>query len=740
MKTWKKSTLMLMLLIGSVNLTFGQISVKILQKDIELEITKLDQLNSTYEEANLSITPSGKYIFFQSERPSGPDAKIYKASNGKLRYDANIWYSKKSGTNWNKPKCVGAPAGSPSNEDEPMVSPDGKTVAFQSWRNSWETSGGPYYVSQLYGETWGKPKGMGSGINKFFVDMSEIGGNGTDGAAISPDGKKFVFAWGKDYYGKLDLYMSTKGSNGTWSYPKKMKISTPGDERSVFFGSDSKTLFFSSDGYKGFGGLDIYKAVIDDKGNTKEVLNLGEKFNTKRNDFGFIITANGEEAYFVRDHDIYQATIKNPPVELLPTKTALVKGTVKSNLGKALKAQLKLVEIETGKVELTAFSNSVDGYYSLYINDARKEYRVELFIDGKKEEEAKIVVDEKSPYSEITLDFTYTEEIEEVAVVPEVIEEIPVPEKDSMIIVSDNAFERIHFSYKSSRLTMKALFKLSSTVKFLKTNTASTILVTGYTDPEKDFNFNTKISMNRAVAVAQFLRGEDIDDERIIAEYFTECYFIKKAVKHPVLNIRRVDISLIDVNDLALLDRNIINLNDLSGGGASTQRGAVAPASKKEKYINNNVINMDTLPDTETGGGFGLFSEYAINLKEVNDHLVENPDDAEMFFERGLLNYLMDDFNSALTDFDKAILLDEENNDAYYYRGVVHYETANYKDALTDFDKAIDLDPENALLYFYRGEVQHGLKNDVKACADWNTAETKSPGSANKRIKSFCNK
>ena len=293
-------------------------------------------------------------------------------------------------------------------------------------------------------------------------------------------------------------------------------------------------------------------------------------------------------------------------------------------------------------------------------------------------------------------------------VVPEIVEEIPVPEKEDMIIVSDNAFERIHFSYKSSRLTMKALFKLSSTVKFLKTNSSSTILVTGYADPIKDPAFNTKISINRAVAVAQYLRGEEIDDDRIVAEYFTKCYFIKKAVKHPVLNIRRVDISLIDVNDLALLDRNIINL--------------------------------DTLPDPETGGGFGLFSEYAINLKEVNDHLLEYPENAQKFFERGLLNYLMHDFNSALIDFDKAIVLGINNNDVYYYRGVVLYETANYKDALTDFDKALELEPENALLYFYRGEVHHGLKNDVKACEDWNKAESKSPGSAGKRIKSFCNK
>lgn len=711
MKNWIKRTLPLLLLVGLSNLVFGQIKVKILDKDIEVEIKKLDILNSTYEETNLSITPSGKYIFFQSERPSGPDAKIYRASNGALRYDANIWYSKKSGGSWIKPKCVGAPAGSPSNEDEPMVSPDGSTVAFQSWRRGWEYSGGPYYVSQLYGENWGSPKGMGSGINDFFVKMSAdttFTGQGTDGAAISPDGKKFVFTWGKDYYGKLDLYMATKGPNGNWSYPKKMKISTPGDERSVFFGSDSKTLFFSSDGYRGFGGLDIFKAVIDDQGSAKEVLNLGKRFNTARNDFGFIITANGEEAYFVRDHDIYKASIKNPPVELLPARNALVRGTVKDNLGKGVKAQLKLVEVETGKVELTAFSNSFNGYYSLYINDARKKYKVELFIEGEKKDEAEVAIKGNVVYSEYTIDFTITKEEKEEVIVPEVVEEVPEPKKDSMIIVSDNAFERFHFSYRSSKLTMKALFKLNSTVKFLKVNSGATILVTGYAEPINDEQYNSKISMQRSIAVAQFLRGEEIDEDRIIAEYFTKCYFMKGSDKQPVLNIRRVDLSLVDKDDVALVDRNIINL--------------------------------DTLPDLEDGGGFGLFGEYAINLKEVNDYLNDNPEDAKKFFERGLINYLMNDFNNALLDFDKAILLGSDNKEAHYYRGVVNYETAHYEDAVSDFNKAIEQDSENAMLYFYRGDAYQKLKKDKEACEDWHKAESLSKGAAAKRIKSYCNK
>ncbi|MBL4593365.1 MAG: tetratricopeptide repeat protein, partial [Flavobacteriales bacterium] len=233
--------------------------------------------------------------------------------------------------------------------------------------------------------------------------------------------------------------------------------------------------------------------------------------------------------------------------------------------------------------------------------------------------------------------------------------------------------------------------------------------------------------------------GGDIDDERIIAEYFSRCYFIKKAVKDPVMNIRRVDISLVDKNDLALLDRNIINLNAIPSG-ASMRGSRVAPSPTEAKYINKNIINLDTLPDLEAGGGFGLFSEYAINLKEVNDYLQEYPEDAQKFFERGLLNYLMDDFNSALIDFNKAILLGSDNDEVYYYRGVVNYETANYKAAMTDFNEAIELDPKNAMLYFYRGEVSHELKDNVKACEDWQKAESMSKGSAIKRINSFCNK
>ena len=82
-------------------------------------------------------------------------------------------------------------------------------------------------------------------------------------------------------------------------------LSTPGEERSVFIAPDGKTLYFASDGYTGFGGLDIYKTQLGPKGKLGPVINLGAGINTPEDEYGFVISENGQEAFLIRKGDIY---------------------------------------------------------------------------------------------------------------------------------------------------------------------------------------------------------------------------------------------------------------------------------------------------------------------------------------------------------------------------------------------------------------------------------------------------
>jgi hypothetical protein len=105
-----------------------------------------------------------------------------------------------------------------------------------------------------------------------------------------------------DGLGDLDIFVSFKYTDGTWSKPKNLgnTINTIGSEASVFLAADGRTLFFSSAGHQGYGSYDMYvsKRLDNTWTNWSVPLNLGTKINTEEIDIYYTITSNGEYAYF----------------------------------------------------------------------------------------------------------------------------------------------------------------------------------------------------------------------------------------------------------------------------------------------------------------------------------------------------------------------------------------------------------------------------------------------------------
>ncbi len=365
--------------------TFAQfVAPRILQHPSQINLVYQNRLNSRYRETNLSISPDGKYLFFMSGRGGMTwSTPFYTTYKGKPEFDGDVWYSNKVAGEWQYPRCLDNIVNTESGEDEPNVSPDGQMVYFQSWRNNWENSNGPYYQSQLNGASWGRPVGMGSGINSFFKDEAHGGTYATDGATMSPDGKTFIVAAGIDYQGAMDLYISRKDGYGNWSYMQRLPVSSIEDERSPFLAADGKTLYFASSGYAGWGGLDIFKTVLNADGSHGEIVNIGSPFNTDTDDYGFILTAAGNEAYFVRDGDIYFADITNASPEIKPGSTLIVNGIVTNAITKkGMGAMVKIVDSNTKQVIGTTLSNSITGEYVVVIPNLNTSFDKEISQQG----------------------------------------------------------------------------------------------------------------------------------------------------------------------------------------------------------------------------------------------------------------------------------------------------------------------------------------------------------------------
>jgi hypothetical protein len=136
---------------------------------------------------------------------------------------------------------------------------------------------------------------------------------------LSKDGNTLYFV--SDMEGGLggtDIYVSYRYNN-QWTYPINLgaPVNTTGNEMNPFTHGDG-TLYFASDAHKGMGGLDIFEAIPNEKGNFSKVANLGYPINTEANDFGLILDDVKRVGFFTSDrkggrggNDIYKLNVES---------------------------------------------------------------------------------------------------------------------------------------------------------------------------------------------------------------------------------------------------------------------------------------------------------------------------------------------------------------------------------------------------------------------------------------------
>lgn len=116
--------------------------------------------------------------------------------------------------------------------------------------------------------------------------------------ALTADGKYLYFASDREGgQGGMDIYVS-EFLAGKWGEPLNLgpNINTPGND--VFpFVHDDGTLYFASDGWGGFGGLDIFSAKKEDKQGWSLATNMGQPYNSRKDDFGFVLNVLGTEGF-----------------------------------------------------------------------------------------------------------------------------------------------------------------------------------------------------------------------------------------------------------------------------------------------------------------------------------------------------------------------------------------------------------------------------------------------------------
>ena len=225
-----------------------------------------------------------------------------------------IFVSKKTpNNNWSNSSLVSNAINSKYNEGAPTFSPDGQYIIFVGCetgaKGDYEYGDDrkgygscDLFYSQNNGTNWSKPVNLGPKINSKHWETQP---------SFSSDGKTLYFIRGMTYDRQRrnpdnqDIYVTTISEDGQWSKPEKLppNINSPHREESVQIHPDGKTLYFSSNGHPGMGGMDLYMSRKLDDNTWSDPINLGYPLNTFKNDISILISPKGDKGYFSSDRE-----------------------------------------------------------------------------------------------------------------------------------------------------------------------------------------------------------------------------------------------------------------------------------------------------------------------------------------------------------------------------------------------------------------------------------------------------
>ena len=109
-------------------------------------------------------------------------------------------------------------------------------------------------------------------------------------------------------FGGHDLYYALLEEDGIWSEPELMPsyLNTIGDERFPTWQND--TLYYASDFLPGLGGLDIFKTALLSDNSWSRPINIGKPFNSPEDDYGYIIAPDEAIEYDVKSKVYFTTT------------------------------------------------------------------------------------------------------------------------------------------------------------------------------------------------------------------------------------------------------------------------------------------------------------------------------------------------------------------------------------------------------------------------------------------------
>jgi len=451
------------------------------------------KINTLATEIAPIISPDGKTLYFarsnSSQNPNG------------YSDEADIWYSEKlPNGEWGKAKNIGKPLNNTGVNVVVNVMPDGNTMFLEGLYNSDGSFKSDQGISVTYRTKngWSVPRKVR--IDDFYNK------NIYETYFFTADQKVLILSVQRDdSFGDLDLYVSFRRSNGTYTKPKNMGaiLNTFADEGTPFLAPDGKTLYFSTSGLQGYGSNDIYmsKRLDDSWLKWSKPKNLGKSINTGDWDTYLSLSARGDTAFLVSsansygNEDIFVIQLSS---KLQPNEVVIISGQVlDKDSKKPIAAEITYQNLNTGKEEGIARSNPITGEYKIVLPYGYL-YGFSAKANNYIATNENIDLSKKDNYREIKRDLFLSKM------------------KVGEIIVLNNVF----FEKGKANLKSTSYLELDRIIKIMKDNPKMKIELRGHTDNRGNQQALLNLSKDRIDVVKEYFIEKGIAENRITTKAF----------------------------------------------------------------------------------------------------------------------------------------------------------------------------------------------------------------------------
>ncbi|MFZ9688102.1 MAG: OmpA family protein [Chitinophagaceae bacterium] len=355
-------------------------------------------------------------------------------------------------------------------------------------------------------------------------------------AAIHPDGQYLVYSSSKSGgKGGYDLYLVKKGTDGNWSTSQALSnLNTVGNEVFSTFAPNGD-LYFSSDGHPGLGGLDIYKVGFNNGAIVGNPEHLSFPINSNADEFGMILTQNGDHGYFTTDRfgsdDILTFDYEKKYAPLKGIVLERATNIRKSNVPVALYFK----DYKGVQFKIDSTLTDKNGVYNFALARPNRDYFIKVYEPVKPDgaQEVVIIRANTSPASmakDLAVAVIGPEQpkapVEEPvlakAPITSPVETLPAsaPVAAEPKMVLDSVYFIIYFDFDKYALTPTSIATLNRATAFLKNNPTYGFVLLGHTDLKGNVDYNIKLSKNRVYAANNYLAAKGIDPTRFKLEYY----------------------------------------------------------------------------------------------------------------------------------------------------------------------------------------------------------------------------